>query len=56
MQKKISRDEAVRYISFRDSFEKIYNIPIGVNKVQLDNFVSSDDLIKYLKDDVRGDR
>ena len=53
--KKISRDEAVRYISFRDSFEKIYNIPIGVNKVQLDNFVSTDDLIKYLKDDVRGD-
>lgn len=50
--RKMSRDEAISYISFRDSFEKTYSIPTGVKIVQLDNFISSDDLIKYLKNDV----
>lgn len=48
----ISYDEAVRYIAFRDSFEKKYDIPKYVRVIELDSFSSTDDLVQYLKNDV----
>ncbi len=51
----MSYDEAIQYITFRDSFEKHYDIPEYVKVVHLDEYASSNEIMEFLKNDVRGD-
>lgn len=51
----ITMEEAFRYITFRDSFEKNYTIPNHVKVIRLDNFLNADAVLSYLLKDILGE-
>ena len=53
--KNMSYDEALRYIAFRDSFEKQYDLPERVRIIDLAPDIRAGDLIQYLKNDIRNE-
>lgn len=50
---RMNQEEAMAYLRFRDSFEKRYDIPARVRMVDLDYFSKAEELVAYLKQDVR---
>lgn len=50
--RKISLDEAIEYINFRDSFEKDLDIRESVRVIELSTFTNEYEIINYMKEDI----